>query len=139
VRATTRDQQVFELEDNTWSANNWFERKAVVTNVGIFVFDTKDVKKPPRFWPWRQFNMVAMKKISEKVEGNLTDAKGKALSLTKGNLFVLKDKEDSEVVFAVNQREDMQFFVKAVQEMHKYFLSKSCKLLAGNESLDFSI
>ena len=47
VRATTRDLQVFELEENTFSANIWHEKKAVVTNVGIFLFNVPDVKAPP--------------------------------------------------------------------------------------------
>ena len=46
VRATTRDLQVFELEENTFSANIWHEKKAVVTNVGIFLFNVPDVIPP---------------------------------------------------------------------------------------------
>ena len=102
VRATTRDLQVFELEENTWSAHVWHEKKAVVTNLGVFIFEVADVKAEPKFWAWRKFNMILMKKSNEKVEANLIQKSGKALKLTKGNMFVLQDKEGLEVIYAVN-------------------------------------
>ena len=71
VRATTRDLQVFELEENTFSANIWHEKKAIVTNLGIFLLNVPDVKAPPIFWPWRKINMIALEKPNKKVEATL--------------------------------------------------------------------
>lgn len=71
VRATTRDLQVFMLEENTFSANIWHEKKAIVTNLGIFLLNVPDVRAIPDFWPWRKINMIALEKPNKKVEANL--------------------------------------------------------------------
>ena len=44
-----------------------------------------------------------MKKANESIEGNVASAKGKVQKLRKGNLFVLKDKEEKEYTYAVSQ------------------------------------
>jgi len=108
VVRSTRKIRVWQLKENTFSANNWFARTAVITNIGIFMFEHPNARTPPvkpgegsaQFWPWLNFNTVQMRKSNEVVEGNLVTDKGQATKLKKGNLFVLSDKDGIEMTFA---------------------------------------
>ena len=52
VLRSTCKTDCFELEENTFSSNIWHSRIAVVSNVGIFMFDKGDIKGKPEIIPW---------------------------------------------------------------------------------------
>ena len=144
VVRSTRKIRVWQLKENTFSANNWFARTAVITNIGIFMFEHPNARTPPvkpgegsaQFWPWLNFNTVQMRKSNEVVEGNLVTDKGQATKLKKGNLFVLSDKDGIEMTFAAAQRELMTDFVRETKRMNEYFKKSHSELLEGNILFD---
>lgn len=45
------------MEEFTFGSNEWHERYAVITNIGIFVFEKGNIKAKPEFVPWVAFQM----------------------------------------------------------------------------------
>jgi len=52
---STLYEPLAELEENTWSADEWHQKFLIVTNIGLFFFQPNR-KEEPKFVSWKNFN-----------------------------------------------------------------------------------
>lgn len=52
IRSISRATNMLELEENTFSANIWHSKIAVVSNIGIVIFNKDAIKDKPEIIPW---------------------------------------------------------------------------------------
>lgn len=112
---------MFELESFTFSANVWHPRIALVTNIGVFVFDEMNQKLKPRFIGWPQFK-ISLSKDNMKIDLRM-------------NLLTFNHLEEEEVQYSCATKDMRTKFAFKVKLMLKEYGSKK-PILVGNQERD---
>ena len=107
VRSVHVEEKLFELEENTFSADVWHKRCGVITNLGIFLFDEKNWKKRPDFHSWDQFTYQLKDK--------------RAVHDGMPNLFLFKSGDAYMKTYSIKIKDDMTQFVLTLKRMLKEY------------------
>ena len=89
VLRSTYKTYIRECEEHTFSANVWHSKIAVVSNVGILMFNKENVKEKPELIPWSDTFTLQIKNQSEVLDGKTNlivigiDGEEKTYSLPK--------------------------------------------------------
>ena len=110
IRSTFKTD-MYELEENTFSANIWHSRVAVVCNIGILIFQKAKLKEKPELVPWDSTFTMQIRNQAEVQDD-------------KSNLIVFGI-DSEEKTFSVPKRDMLQKFAEKVNRMRTEM--KTCK------------
>ena len=83
VRSVTQIQELFEFKEGLFMSNDeWLRRHAVITNVGVFIWNEKTGKKTiPQFFGWQKFEVKAKpaREVLEKRKNLITMKHGEEM------------------------------------------------------------
>ena len=115
MRSTHSHSNFFEYKTYTWSSNEWVKRFAVISNIGIFIFEAKNHKARPSFYNWHN-TIIQRLPASERLD-------------ERGNLFTMTNADEEVITFSIASRDDYIVFNKVAIEMQKHF-SRTKNILA---------
>ena len=122
VRSVTQLQELFEFKEGSWTSNDeWLRRHAVITNIGVFVWNEKTGKKAiPQFFGWQKFEIKA-KSAREVLE-------------KRKNLVLMKHGDQEEhKTFSFTQNDEMKAFLETAKGMLQQF-NRAKAVPMGNPS-----
>lgn len=114
--------KLYELEVFTFGSNEWHEKFAVCTNIGVLLFDDKNHKLAPQLISYDKF-VIQLNKDNEVTDG-------------KRNLFTMYTGEEEQKTYSARTKDEKVKFAARIEKMYKEY-KKTKKLLAGNPTDEF--